>query len=121
MRTLAYRGQGDVIGELGVVLDEPRHATCVAYDHPDGRIDMRVPDSRSGAVPSQLELVKIRRDDFMKRARTVRAELQPRVKQIVDSRRPAPEAEAGPHTARRTGACATCRSSRTSAWSRASG
>ena len=96
-RTLAYVGQGDVIGELGVVLDEPRHATCVAYDHPDGRIDMRVPDSRSGAVPSQLELVKIRRDDF-KRVLQNSAELRDRVKQIVDSRRPAADAAAGPQT-----------------------
>jgi Fe-S-cluster-containing hydrogenase component 2/CRP-like cAMP-binding protein len=95
MRTLAYAAQGDVIGELGVVLDEPRHATCAAYDHPDGRIDMRVPDSRSGAVPSQLELVKIRRDDFMA-ALENSAELRSRVQQIVDSRRPKVVAESGP-------------------------
>ncbi len=97
-RTLAYAGQGDVIGELGVVLDEPRHATCVAYDHPDGRIDMRVPDSRSGAVPSQLELVKIRRDDFT-RVLQGSAELRERVKRIVDSRRPSAAAAAGPQQA----------------------
>jgi Fe-S-cluster-containing hydrogenase component 2 len=94
-RTLAYLGQGDVIGEMGVVLSEPRHATCVAYDHPDGRIDMRVPDSRSGAVPSQLELVRIRRDDF-KRVLDNSTELRRRVEQIVESRRPTADVAAGP-------------------------
>jgi Fe-S-cluster-containing dehydrogenase component/CRP-like cAMP-binding protein len=97
MRTLAYRNQGEVIGEMGVFLDKPRNATCVAYDHPDGRLKMRVPDSRTGAVPSQLELIKIHRDDFMKVLKSS-AELSDRVKQIVETRGPTLQADAGPRT-----------------------
>ncbi len=97
MRTLAYRGQGEVIGEMGVVLDQPRNATLAAYDHPDGRMKMGIPDLRGGAVPSQLELVKIRRDDFT-RVWQSSPELQQRIKLIVDSRRPPPETEAQPRS-----------------------
>ena len=61
-RTLAYLGRGDSLGEMGVVLDEPRNATCVAYDHPDSGFHQRIPDSRTGAVPSRVELVRIPRD-----------------------------------------------------------
>jgi len=61
-RTLAYLGRGDSLGEMGVVLDEPRNATCVAYDHPDSGFHQRIPDSRTGAVPSRAELVRIPRD-----------------------------------------------------------
>ena len=61
-RTLAYLGRGDSLGEMGVVLGEPRNATCVAYDHPDSGFHQRIPDSRTGAVPSRVELVRIPRD-----------------------------------------------------------
>ncbi|HAB10664.1 MAG TPA: hypothetical protein DCE47_03115 [Planctomycetaceae bacterium] len=61
-RTLAYLGRGDPLGEMGVVLDEPRNATCVAYDHPDSGFHQRIPDSRTGAVPSRVELVRIPRN-----------------------------------------------------------
>lgn len=64
-RTLSYMGRGDVFGELGVVTDSPRSATVFAYDHPDGGAHQRLPDSRTGAVPSRVELVKIARDDFL--------------------------------------------------------
>lgn len=62
--TLAYLGRGDCFGEIGVIeggVDErkPRTATCYAYDHPDGGADMRIPDSRTGSVPSRVELVRI--------------------------------------------------------------
>ncbi|MCS6975599.1 MAG: 4Fe-4S binding protein [Gemmatales bacterium] len=32
---LAYRGRGEILGEIGLMLNEPRSATCVAYNHPD--------------------------------------------------------------------------------------
>jgi len=95
MRTLAYRGQGDVIGEMGVVSGNPRNATLAAYDHPDGRVKMGIPDSRGGAVPSQLELVKIKRDDFMRVLNSSPA-LKARIDQIVASRRPTTPTEDRP-------------------------
>ena len=61
-RTLAYLGRGESVGEMGVVLDLPRNATCVAYDHPDSGFHQRIPDSRTGGVPSRVELVRIPRE-----------------------------------------------------------
>ncbi len=61
-RTLAYLGRGESVGEMGVVLDVPRNATCVAYDHPDSGFHQRIPDSRTGGVPSRVELVRIPRE-----------------------------------------------------------
>lgn len=58
-RTLSYLGRGDYFGEMGVIANEPRSATVYAYDHPDGGANQRLPDSRTGAVPSRVELVKI--------------------------------------------------------------
>ncbi len=60
-RTLAYLGQGEIIGEMGVFANppSPRSATCIAYDHPDSGYQQRIPDGRMGAVPSRVELVKI--------------------------------------------------------------
>jgi Fe-S-cluster-containing hydrogenase component 2/CRP-like cAMP-binding protein len=63
-RTLTYLGRGDDFGELGVETGEARSATIFAYDHPDGGANMRLPDSRTGAVPSRAELVKISKEDF---------------------------------------------------------
>jgi len=77
-RTLAYLGRGDSLGEIGVVLDEPRNATCVAYDHPDSGFHQRIPDSRTGAVPSRVELMRIPRDvlsEVMKTSEPLRSSL----------------------------------------------
>ena len=63
-RTLSYLGRGDFFGEVGVMKKEPRSATVYAYDHPDGGANMRIPDSRTGAVPSRVELVKISKAAF---------------------------------------------------------
>jgi Fe-S-cluster-containing hydrogenase component 2/CRP-like cAMP-binding protein len=63
-RTLTYLGRGEDFGELGVETGEARSATIFAYDHPDGGANMRLPDSRTGAVPSRAELVKISKEDF---------------------------------------------------------
>ncbi|HVC96794.1 MAG TPA: 4Fe-4S dicluster domain-containing protein, partial [Pirellulales bacterium] len=49
-RTLTYLGRGDFFGEAGVLLHQPRGATCVAFGHPG---------SGDGAAPSPLELVRI--------------------------------------------------------------
>jgi Fe-S-cluster-containing hydrogenase component 2 len=37
IRVLNYRSVGDVIGERGVIANQPRMATCVAYDHPESK------------------------------------------------------------------------------------
>lgn len=64
-KTLRYMGRGEGFGELGVVTEAPRSATIFAYDHPDGGANQRLPDSRTGAIPSRVELVKISREDFL--------------------------------------------------------
>lgn len=56
-RTLAYLGRGDFIGEMGVMLGQPRNATCTAIDHPDSGQD--IPSDKRGAVGSRVELVRI--------------------------------------------------------------
>ena len=47
---LKYLSRGDCFGEIGVIKDLPRSATCIAYDHP--------PDE-SGRKPSRVEFVQI--------------------------------------------------------------
>ncbi|NQV25246.1 MAG: 4Fe-4S dicluster domain-containing protein [Rhodopirellula sp.] len=64
-KTLRYMGRGEGFGELGVVTQSPRSATIFAYDHPDGGANQRLPDSRTGAIPSRVELVKMSREDFL--------------------------------------------------------
>lgn len=64
-KTLRYMGRGEGFGELGVVTGSPRSATIFAYDHPDGGANQRLPDSRTGAIPSRVELVKVSREDFL--------------------------------------------------------
>ncbi len=64
-KTLRYLGRGDTFGELGVITGGPRSATILAYDHPDGGASQRLPDSRTGAVVSRVELVKIAKVDFL--------------------------------------------------------
>ncbi|MFT5324401.1 MAG: Fe-S-cluster-containing hydrogenase component 2/CRP-like cAMP-binding protein [Planctomycetaceae bacterium] len=64
-KTLRYMGRGEGFGELGVVTEELRSATIFAYDHPDGGANQRLPDSRTGAIPSRVELVKMSREDFL--------------------------------------------------------
>jgi len=55
---LNYLGRGEVLGEIGVVTGRPRGATVIAFDHPEG-YNQRIPDSRTGAVPSRIELIKL--------------------------------------------------------------
>ena len=64
-KTLRYMGRGEGFGELGVVTEALRSATIFAYDHPDGGANQRLPDSRTGAIPSRVELVKMSREDFL--------------------------------------------------------
>ncbi|MBW3540370.1 MAG: 4Fe-4S dicluster domain-containing protein, partial [Planctomycetes bacterium] len=85
-RTMAYLGRGDVLGEIGVFHNTPRTATSVAYDHPDSGYHQRIPDARTGAVPSRVELLKISREkfqEFLKDASHVHA----RVQKLVEERK----------------------------------
>lgn len=53
-RVLAYLSRGDVFGEMGVLRNQPRSTTCVAYDHP--------PDPKRSSVP--VDLVRIEAEVF---------------------------------------------------------
>ncbi len=85
-RTLSYLGRGDYFGEIGLMANEPRSATVYAYDHPDGGANQRVPDSRTGAVPSRVELVKISREAFQNLVASS-LKLKAKVEQVIAERR----------------------------------
>ena len=85
-RTLSYLGRGDYFGEMGVMTGEARSATVYAYDHPDGGANQRVPDSRTGAVPSRVELVKITKDAFQKVV-NASPKLKAKVDVVIEQRR----------------------------------
>jgi CRP-like cAMP-binding protein/Fe-S-cluster-containing hydrogenase component 2 len=75
-RVLSYLSRGDVFGEIGVLTNTPRSATCLAYDHP--------PDPKRSSVP--VDLVRIPAaafQDLLARSSTLRA----RVERIVAERR----------------------------------
>ncbi|MBI5759508.1 MAG: cyclic nucleotide-binding domain-containing protein [Planctomycetales bacterium] len=82
-RTLAYLGRGDFIGEIGVMLDKPRSATCIAFDHPDSGQEHA--SEKRGAVPSRVELVKIRADVFRELVRSS-SNLSRRVDTVIATR-----------------------------------
>src|SRR5262249_38158947 len=52
---LAYRSRGEFFGEMGVVENRPRMATCVAYNHPDND-----PEREVGPV----QLIRISKELF---------------------------------------------------------
>jgi Fe-S-cluster-containing hydrogenase component 2/CRP-like cAMP-binding protein len=90
---LAYQGAGDVIGEQGVLFNEPRNATCIAYDHPVG-YHQRLPDSRTGAVPSRVEVIRIDREGFT-RLMQRSDRFKRRVTRIAEQRRKQTQSVAG--------------------------
>ncbi len=86
-RTLAYLGRGEIIGEMGVFTNppSPRSATCIAYDHPDSGFQQRIPDGRMGAVPSRVELVKIKRAEFEQMRKTTPS-IDARIRELISIR-----------------------------------
>lgn len=75
-RILAYLSRGDVFGEMGVVLNQPRSATCIAYDHPQDD-----PSRKAGRV----ELVQIEAEAFRSLLQT-HPTLRRRVEELVTQR-----------------------------------
>jgi Fe-S-cluster-containing hydrogenase component 2 len=67
-RVLRYLGRGDALGEIGLVLRQPRTATCVAYAHSDANIEA-----------TNIELVRVPADVFQELI-----EMSPQVRAEVD-------------------------------------
>lgn len=75
-RVLAYLSRGDCFGETALIRNEPRSASCIAYDHP---VD------ESGRKPGRVELVRIKGSGFqelMDHSPTLAA----RVRRLVEDR-----------------------------------
>jgi CRP-like cAMP-binding protein/Fe-S-cluster-containing hydrogenase component 2 len=49
-RILGYLARGECFGEMGVISDQPRSASCIAYDHPS---------DDPGRRPGRVEIVRI--------------------------------------------------------------
>lgn len=75
-RILAYRSANDpLIGEIGLIFDEPRSATCIAYDHyGEGKL-----------INGRVELVRISRELFDE-IRTSSPHVQQRIEQVAEER-----------------------------------
>jgi Fe-S-cluster-containing hydrogenase component 2 len=58
-RVLAYLQPGDIVGEIGSLNQQPRNATCVAYDHPDTGAAQDVPGGGNRGQNSRLLALKI--------------------------------------------------------------
>ena len=74
---LAYRSRGEFFGEMGVVENRPRMATCVAYNHPDND-----PEREVGSV----QLIRISRELFEEMHVTVPL-LRQKVAEIIAQRK----------------------------------
>jgi Fe-S-cluster-containing hydrogenase component 2 len=101
---LAYLSEGDFFGEMGVMLDEPRSATCVAYVHPRPEADEVDPvGDRWRREEARIELVKIPRELFRKLCDTyptfkarVDAEMRERQERTRQYQASVPWEETGP-------------------------
>ncbi len=100
-RTLSYLGRGEYFGEMGVLTNSPRSATIYAYDHPDGGANQRVPDSRTGAVPSRVELVKISHEAFSKLVNSL-PNLKAKVEEVIGARKRRTDVRLQPNAAANT-------------------
>jgi Fe-S-cluster-containing hydrogenase component 2 len=83
--TLSYMGRGEFFGDMGVLLDQPRSATCIAYDHPESGFHQSIPDARTGAVPSRVELVRIGKSALERLLRSA-PDVKKQVEQIIAQR-----------------------------------
>ena len=54
-RILGYLARGECFGEMGVIADQPRSASCLAYDHPQ---------DDPGRRPGRVEIVRIDAEVF---------------------------------------------------------
>lgn len=62
-RVLAYRSRGEILGEIGLVREQARSATCIAYKHPEAQTQHR--KLAASPIPSnRVELLRIGKELF---------------------------------------------------------
>jgi Fe-S-cluster-containing hydrogenase component 2/CRP-like cAMP-binding protein len=106
---LSYLSAGDSIGDIGLMIGQPRKATCLAYAHPEPGNNKPVPTARWRKDEALVELVRIPERLFHELvAGSVR--VRARVEETVTRRKqrtnelaqaPAWEDRRGPHLSRR--------------------
>jgi Fe-S-cluster-containing hydrogenase component 2/CRP-like cAMP-binding protein len=82
---LAYLGPGEFLGEIGVMANKPRSATCVAYVHPrKDPYDQAAADKWRREV-ELVELVRINKEAFDQLLKDV-PDLKPKIDQLIAER-----------------------------------
>ena len=86
-RTLAYHGRGEIVGELALLLNQDRNATCLAFTHP---LSGQKTASQDHLVPQRVEAVRITADclqQLMTKSPLFRQQMEAVAKQRLDEMR----------------------------------
>ena len=82
-RTLSYASRGEIIGEIAVLCNEDRSATCLAFTHPSSG---QKAATQANLIPQRVEAVRIGAD-VLQELRTRSKQFTQIVDEIIASRR----------------------------------